>query len=192
MDRLSKPVRRVGPALIAISLTVTSFYFLFSAYRLWSGYSWAMRRLQFSAPHGEGWPGLFHYSLLAIEDYVSLFPVYFLVGLVFGTFAVVTVIAAMNMRRKTPIVAAIAFVSGAFLFFEAYNLATRQALSASLQYFSYSFDEALFGYQTLLWVYLLSGSIAVASGIIMAILGRLKAKLREYRLKRQESNGILV
>jgi len=34
MDRLSKPVKRVGPALIAVALTAMSMFFLFSAYQL--------------------------------------------------------------------------------------------------------------------------------------------------------------
>lgn len=193
IDRLSKPVKRIGPAAIVIALTVTSLYLFHKAYQIWSGYNWAMQRLQVPIPVEDAF--LFRQLLWAIVDYVSLFPVYFLVGLAFGTFALV--IVARNSRRRALIVAAIAIVSSAFLFFEAYkiwetyNLATHQVLGP-LAYLTYFHHEATYVYQTLFWLYLLSGSIAVASGIIMITLGRLKAKLREYRLKRQESNGILV
>jgi len=128
----------------------------------------------------------------AIDDYVSLFPQYFFAGLVFGTFALVTAVTAINPRRKAFIVAAIAMVSSALLFFEAYNLATGQALSGSTTYFLYTIEPALYGYQTLFWLYFLSGSIAVASGIILITLGRLKAKLQAYWLKREQSRGNVV
>jgi hypothetical protein len=60
---------------------------------------------------------------------------------------------------------------------------------AYLTYFNY---EATYVYQTLFWPYFLSGSVAVASGIILITLGRLKAKLAAYWLKREQSRGIVV
>ena len=195
IDRLSKPVKRVGPALIAVALTLMSVYFLFSSFQLWNGYNWAMWRLQYSMTTGEGGVALFYQLLSAISDYVSLFPVRFFAGLIFGTFALV--IVTRNSRKRVLIIASIAIVSSAVLFFEGYkiwetyNLATHQVLGplAYLTYFNY---EATYVYQTLFWPYFLSGSVAVASGIILITLGRLKAKLAAYWIKREQSRGIVV
>ena len=197
VDRLSKPVKRAVPAAVAIALAVASVNFLSSAYQFWSSYNWAMWTLQSPLPIGEGRTALSIQLISAVWNYVSLFPVYFFVGLAFGTFAAVTAIVTMHLRRKASFVAATAIVSSAFQFFEAYKiwetyiLATHQVLGplAYLTYFNY---EATYVYQTLFWPYFLSGSVAVASGIILITLGRLKAKLATYWIKREQSRGIVV
>lgn len=192
IDRLSKPVKRVGPALIAIALIVTSVYLLSNAYQFWSGYNWAMWRWQISIPIGESGASLLSQLELAIWRYKFLFPVYFFVGLIFGTFALM--ILARNSRRRALIIAATAMVSSALLFFETYriweiyNLDMRR-LGSSLAYVNYARYEANY-LQTLFWLYLLTGSIAVASGIVLMSFRRLKAKMQAYMLKREQSKEL--
>jgi hypothetical protein len=185
IDRLSKPIKRVGPALIAIALMAMSVYLLSSAYQFWSGYNWAMWRWQFTVPMGESGLSLLRQLELAIWAYKFLFPVYFFVGLIFGAFALV--IVARNLRKRAFIITAVAMVSSALLFFEAYNiweiycLDMQRLLSSSLANLNEARYVATY-MQTLFWLYLLSGSIAVASGIILVARKHFKVGLRELKL----------
>lgn len=188
---MNKPMKNIALAIVSIALLVLSFYSFYNAYHIWSKYQWALLVLENSiAFFPELTNSIFAEVFFAIREYVMLFPQYFLVGLIALTSALILIV--VNSRRRSFIIATLLIVSSAFLFFEAYKIweiyrwAILQTTTPPLSYYGDARAEAIYAYETLFLLYLLIGSFAIASGLILTaitIKKHYEAKIKESTLK---------
>ena len=173
VTRVNKSMKNIVLAIVGITLLVFSIYSFYNAYDLWSGYEWAMRRLEGLGPFIIGHPDTsWSKAYLAVREYATLFPLYFLAGL--ASTASVLILLAMTSRRRRILSTSILMISSAFTFLEAYYIWKTYQWAIQV-YSSSNLYDALIpfidAYGTLLTFCLVFGSVGIASGLILIAIG---------------------